>query len=156
MDSNTHSSSRAARRAALTAAIDELTAQPLDGLTDAALAEELRELQHQRDRLEGQWLRTLAAIDARGAAGADHGAPAPSTAGWLRARLRLSAGAAASLVRTARALFGGPLAGTAQALAEGELSLAHAQVLAHHTQELPAQVAAEAEPVLLEAARRLD
>jgi hypothetical protein len=156
MDSNTHSSSRAARRAALTAAIDELTAQPLDGLTDAALAEELRELQHQRDRLDGQWLRILAAVDARGAAGAEDGVPAGSTAGWLRNRLRLSAGAATSLVRTARALYRGPLTQTGQALADGELSLAHAQVLAHSTHHLPAHTTAEAEPVLLDAARRLD
>ena len=51
----------------------------------------------------------LAAVDARGAAGAEEGVQAGSTAGWLRARLRLGAGAATSLVRTARALFRGPL-----------------------------------------------
>jgi len=60
------------------------------------------------DRLEGQWLGELAALDGRGAAGADQGTPAPSTASWLRNRLHLSAGAAASAVRTARALFRGP------------------------------------------------
>ena len=59
-------------------------------------------------------------------------------------------------MRTARALFGGPLTGTAQALVDGELSPAHAQVLAHGTQDLPDHLAAEAEPVLLAAARRLD
>jgi Domain of unknown function (DUF222)/HNH endonuclease len=63
---------------------------------------------------------------------------------------------ASSLVRTARALYRGPLTQTGQALVEGEVSLAHAQVLAHHTHHLPDQVAAEAEPVLLDAARRLD
>ena len=154
MDSNTHSTSvrPRPRAGALVAAVDGLTAQDLDGLSDAALADQLRVLRRQQDRQEGQWLRTLAAIDARGAAGADQGVPAPSTAGWLRARLRLSAGTAASLVRTARALFRGPLTATAQALTDGELSLAHAQVLAAGTQELPAHVAAEAEPVLLDAA----
>jgi Domain of unknown function (DUF222) len=107
-------------------------------------------------RLDGHRLAWLAAIDARGAAGAEEGTPAASTAAWLRNRLRLSAGAAHSLVRTARALYRGPLAGTAQALTDGAISLAHAQVLAHGTHDLPAQVAAEAEPVLLDAARRLD
>ena len=68
----------------------------------------------------------------------------------------MGAGAAATAVRTARALFGGPLTATAQALVDGEISLAHAQVLAHGTQELPDHLAAEAEPVLVEAARRLD
>ena len=68
----------------------------------------------------------------------------------------MSAGAAAGCVRTARALYRGPLTATGQALTEGAISPAHAQVLAHDTQELPAHVAAEAEPVLVEAARRLD
>ena len=93
MDSNTHSTSGPDRLTALVAAVDGLTAQDLDRLTDAALADRLRVLRRQLDRQEGQWLRTLAAIDARGAAGADQGVQAPSTAGWLRARLRLSAGA---------------------------------------------------------------
>jgi hypothetical protein len=68
----------------------------------------------------------------------------------------MSAGAAASCVRTARALFRGPLTATAQALTDGTISPAHAQVLAAGTHDLPAHVAADAEPVLLEAARRLD
>jgi Domain of unknown function (DUF222)/HNH endonuclease len=156
MDSNTHSTSRPDRLPALAADLQALAATPLDQLTDAARVDRLLALQELADRLGGQWLAELAEVDARGAAGAEEGVPAPSTAAWLRARLRLSAGAAHSLVRTARALFRGPLAGTGQALVEGELSLAHAQVLAHSTQELPAQVAREAEPVLLEAARRLD
>ena len=41
-------------------------------------------------------------------------------------------------------------------MTNGELSPAHASVLAAGTHDLPAQVAVEAEPVLLEAARRLD
>jgi hypothetical protein len=104
------------------------------------------------DRLEGQWLRALATLDGLGAAGADQATPAPSTAGWLRARLRTGAGAATSAVRTARALFAGPLTRTADALTAGELSVAHAAVLAHGTSDLPEHLAAEAEPVLVEAA----
>jgi hypothetical protein len=95
-------------------------------------------------------------MDARVAAGADQGVPAGSTASWLRPRLRMNAGAAASLVRTARALYRGPLTATGQALAEGTISPAHASVLAAGTHDLPAHTAAEAEPVLLEAAGRLD
>ena len=60
------------------------------------------------------------------------------------------------MVRTARALFRGPLTATAQALTDGEISAAHASALAHGTHDLPAHVAAEAEPALLEAAGRLD
>ena len=144
------------RLAALEAEVDRLAAQDLDGLADAALAEGVLRLRRLANRVEGHWLAWLAAVDARGAAGAEQGVQAGSTAGWLRNRLRMGAGAASSLVRTARALYRGPLTGTAQALADGELSPAHAQVLAAGTHDLPDHVAAEAEPVLLEAARRLD
>jgi hypothetical protein len=104
MDSNTHSGSRADRLTALAAAVDRLAAQDLDGLADAVLAEQVLQVRRQLDRLQGQWLRALAAVDGRGAAGADHGVQAGSTAAWLRHRLRMSAGTAAGLVRTARAL----------------------------------------------------
>jgi hypothetical protein len=49
-----------------------------------------------------------------------------------------------------------PLTDTAQALAAGELSPAHAQVLAAGTHDLPDHTTADAEPVLVAAARRLD
>jgi hypothetical protein len=108
------------------------------------------------DRLEGHWLQQLATVDGRGAAGADQDQQLGSTASWLRHRLRMAAGAAASSVRTARALFRGPLTGTARALTDGVISPAHAAVLAHTTHDLPAPTTIEAEPVLLEAAGRLD
>ena len=156
MDSNTHSTSQSAGLTALVAELQELAAQPLEGLGDGARAERVRVLRGLADRLDGLWLGELAAVDARGAAGAEEGIQAGSTAGWLRARLRMGAGAAATAVRTARALFGGPLTETAQALVDGEISAAHAQVLAYGTQQLPDHLAAEAEPVLVAAARRLD
>jgi Domain of unknown function (DUF222)/HNH endonuclease len=95
-------------------------------------------------------------VDGRGAAGADIGVQAASTAAWLRGRLRAGHPQANGWVRTARALFRGPLGGTAQALAAGEISAHHAAVLAAGTQDLPASTAAEAEPVLLDVAGRLD
>jgi hypothetical protein len=160
MDSNTHSTPRPPGRpdglAALAAAVDGLAAQDLDGLADAALADRVLALRRLLDRLEGRWLAELAAVDARGAAGADQGPPAASTAGRLRNRLRMGDSAASARVRTARVLFRGPLAATAKALAAGAISAAHASVLAHGTQDLPDHLSAEAEPLLLEAARRLD
>src|SRR5918999_988766 len=165
MDSNTYSMRPPGRRSGepappglstLAAAIDELAAQDLNRLPDAVVAERVLELRRLLDRLEGHWLNELAAVDGRGAAGAEEGQQPGSTAGWLRNRLRMGAGTAASSVRTARALFRGPLTGTAQAVSDGEISVAHARVLAHGTQELPDQVTVEAEPVVVEAARRLD
>jgi len=160
MDSNTHStrgsSGGSDGLAGLAAVADELAAQDLDGLSDGVRAERVLALRRLVDRLEGQWLKELAGVDARGAAGAEQDQQLGSTAAWLRTRLRLGAGAAASCVRTARALFRGPLAATADALTGGDISVAHARVLAHGTRDLPDQVVTETEPVLVEAAGRLD
>jgi hypothetical protein len=164
MDSNTHSTrpsttapaGRPAGLSALAAELQVLADEDRDGLADAARAERVLALQGLADRLHGQLLAELADVDARGAAGAEHGVQAPSTASWLRHRLRMSPTAAASLVRTARALYRGPLTATGQALIEGTISPAHAQVLAAGTHDLPGHRAAAAEPVLLAVARRLD
>jgi hypothetical protein len=160
MESNTHSthcpSGPPDRLAGLEAVVDALATQDTGGLPDAVRAEQVQRLRRLLDRLEGHWLQELAAVDAAGAAGADQGQQAGATAAWLRHRLRMGAGAASTAVRTARALFRGPLTATAQALTNGEISPAHAAAVAHGTHDLPAQVAAEAEPVLLDAARRLD
>jgi Domain of unknown function (DUF222) len=156
MDSNTYSAGPSEELAALAATLEGLAAQDLTGLSDATRAERVLRLRRLLDRLEGHWLNELATLDACGAAGAEQGVQAGSTAGWLRARLRMGAGAASSAVRTARALFRGPLTATGQALTDGELTPAHASVLAAGTHQLPNQVTVEAEPVLVEAARRLD
>ena len=121
----------------LAAADQALAVEDLDQLTDAALDEQLLALQRWADRLHGHCLRRLAAVDARGAAGADHGIRAASTAGWLRNRLRMSAAAAHEAVQTARALFRGPLVETAQALTSGQISPAHARALAQGTRQVP-------------------
>jgi Domain of unknown function (DUF222)/HNH endonuclease len=140
----------------LEAAIQDLAGHDVDRLPDGVAAARVLALRRLLDRLEGHWLRELAAVDCRGAAGAEGDALFLSTASWLRDRLRLGAGAARRAVHTARALYRGPLAGTASALAAGEISGAHAAVLAAGTSDLPLHTTMEAEPVLLEAARRLD
>ena len=93
--------------ATLAAAV-ELASQDLGGLPDPVAAEQLLGLRRLLDRLEGHRLAELAAVDARGAAGAEADLQAGSTAGWLRARLRMGAGAASGAVRTARAVRRGP------------------------------------------------
>ena len=156
MESNTHSARRPGRLGPLEAAKQTLATEDLDQLTASALAQDTAGLRRLLDGLEGEWLRRLAAIDARGAAGADQDQAALSTASWLRNRLRLSAGTARSNVRTARALFGGPLPETAAALTAGDISLTHAQVVAEGTRGLQEHVQLEADPVLVELAGRLD
>src|SRR6266705_3702173 len=163
MDANTSSTveptsepARAAGLARLVNAIDQLAAEDPAALPDPLAAEEVLALRRQLDRLEAVWQRALAALDGRGAAGAETGAAAPSTAGWLRARLRLDRGAAGGHVRVARALHRGRLPATAAAALAGELSPQHTRVLADGLAGLPAGVAGAAEPVLLDAARHLD
>jgi hypothetical protein len=140
----------------LAAGVAALAACDPDEHGDAALAAQVLALRRLADQLDGAWLRLLAAVDARGAAGAEHGVAALSTAGWLRAALRMSAAGAGRAVRTARALHRGPLKRTARALAGGQVSAEHAVVLAETTAELPPAQVAEAEGVLVDAARRLD
>jgi hypothetical protein len=94
--------------AALEATVDRVIAQDLDRLGEAALADHARELRRLIDRLEDIWLQELAAVDRLGAAGADQGEVAPSTADWLSARLDISSAAANSWVRIARARYPGP------------------------------------------------
>ena len=156
MESNIHSIREPVGLGRLAAAVEDLAAQDLTHLADGEAAARVLVLRRLVDRLEGQWLRELAAVDGRGAAGANQDAHADSTAGWLRGRLRAGHRQASGWVRTARALFRGPLSGTGRALAAGELSVAHAAVLAAGTQDLPAATVAEAEPVLLGVAGRLD
>jgi hypothetical protein len=138
--------------------LDKLAGRPRDrdGSSGPLRIQRAKRLRWLADRLEGQWLKELADLDTVGAAATDPQAPAASTASWLRRQLRMGAGAAGDAVRTARALFRGPLTQTADALVRGQLSPAHARVLANGTRQLPDPVAADAEPVLLAAAARLD
>ena len=157
MDSNTHSGSRPDWLAALTADLDGLAAEDLDRLPDTVRADRVMVLRGLADRIEGQWLKELAGVDARGAAGAEQGLQAGSTASWLRA----PAADGGRGGRQCRADRPGPVRWPPdrrppRRWSTGELSPAHAQVLAHGTQDLPDHLTAEAEPVLVAAARRLD
>jgi hypothetical protein len=101
MDSNTYSTRPADCVTALAMVVEQLAAEDRGGLSDAVRAERVLVLRRLLDRLEGHWLAELAAVDACGAAGAEDGVQVGSTAGWLRTRLRMGAGAAHSAVRTA-------------------------------------------------------
>jgi len=110
------------------------------------------ELQRQLNRLEAQYLRRLEAFDRRGGARVD--GPV-STAGWLRCRNQLGPGAAHERVQVARALAD-RLPATAGALAAGDISYRHAAVLVHGSADLPPHAVVEAEPDLVEKARRFN
>src|SRR6266508_4390953 len=127
MDSNTSSTELPVALGPLASAVEALAEEDLTRLPDAHAAQRVLALRSLMERLEGQWLRELAAVDARGAAGAEQGVQAPSTAGWLRRRARLGAADAHQRLRLARG-----------------------------TQGLPGSTVVDAEPVLVAAACRLD
>ena len=54
----------------LAAAVDALATEDLARLPDSEAAQRVLTLRPLVDRLEGQWLRELAGVDGRGAAGA--------------------------------------------------------------------------------------
>jgi uncharacterized protein DUF222 len=141
--------------AALVAAVDGLAAQDLTGLPDAVRAERVLVLRRLLDRLKAtgwpSWPPWTPV-----------GRPAPKPA-WRRTRPPAGCGPGWGWAPGRPphdphrpGPVPRPLAQTAQALTDGELSVAHASVLAHGTHDLPTQVTVEAEPVLVEAARRLD
>ena len=131
--------------------LDRLLAVEVAGLPDSALAADLVGLRVAVSRLESEFARRLVVFDRRGAAGVTG---AVSTAAWLRQACRLSAGEASERVRTARVLAD-DLAVSADALAGGIISYAHARVLASAAGELPAESLPTVEPILVEAARHL-
>jgi Domain of unknown function (DUF222)/HNH endonuclease len=140
---------------ALRDAVAALAAEDVDGLSEAALARDLPRLRRLVDGMEAQWLRRLEAFDRRGGAAAEG---AVSTGAWVRSACRLAAGPARGRVELARALAGLP--DTAAALAAGDISPSHAELIAAALAELAeaggAELAAETEPALVDLARAID
>jgi Domain of unknown function (DUF222) len=135
----------------LGSAIDELAAEDLEATPTAVLADDLVELARARERLDAEWLRRLAAFDARGGAGDDE---VLSTQCWVRRHCRLTAGAARERVSVARRLDEVPE--TAVAFAAGEIGYGHVRQLSAAAAAVNSDVWAESEPVLVDAARTLD
>lgn len=117
------------------------------GLPAAAVAEEITAAVRYLDRLTGQVLRWIAALDASG--GADVVGCA-STVQFARQFLRMLPHNAKRTVATARALR--TMGATAQALQDGAISADHTAVIAHAATRLTDEQAAAAEPVLVTAA----
>ncbi|HMA46584.1 MAG TPA: DUF222 domain-containing protein, partial [Frankiaceae bacterium] len=136
----------------LASAIDELAGEDLHALGGAALGDSIVELTGLLGRLQAERLRRLAVFDAAGGAAASG---ARGTAGWLRWRCRTGAGQAATQVSVARALDR-TLPGTRAALAAGDISFEHARVLVYATADVPAELVAAAEPMLVDHAHSLE
>ena len=135
--------------------IDELLGLEPVRLADEQVLTSLEAVERTRRRLEAQRLALIAQVEQRGLA-LEQGAT--STAGFVRARLGAGPRESARLVRLATDVAAEPAARTA--LATGEVSAEHAQVIVRTLGGLPASVPSDvrgrAETLLLEWARAFD
>ena len=131
-------------------AVDAL-AEEVERLHPSGLGEELVEIRRAADRLESVFVAALRRFE-RGREYLAEGAVSP--VGWLRWSCRLSAGAAKDRLALARRLE--ELPGSEEAFKSGELGYQHSVLLARTADRIGSQAVREQEPVLLEAAARLD
>jgi hypothetical protein len=128
-----------------------LQREDLTGLPGEALGDDLIDLRRQIERLEAEFLRRLRHFDRTQAYSATG---ALSAASWLRWKCKLAGSTAADRVRIARRLE--ELPQTTRAFAEGEINLQQVAVITRTVEEVGAEMAKDAEPILLEAAEKLD
>jgi Domain of unknown function (DUF222)/HNH endonuclease len=132
----------------LESVLDELEAQDLGSLPDAALEENFARLQRSAERIEVLRLRHLAQLDDRQPYLRDGYL---SISSWFAQRHRVAYSTAIRDVRMARALEAMPK--TREALAAGDISGSAARVLSE-ARETDHEAFTEAEPLLVEAATR--
>jgi hypothetical protein len=132
-------------------AVAAVRAEPIDGLHDTALGERIVALARAIDALQGDRARCVAGFERQRGHRTEG---ATSMVAWAIARCRMSPGAAAEMVCTARQLE--ELPETARALREGEIGYPHASVIARTAGDIGAGVVREAEADLLTRARGFD
>ena len=128
-------------------ALDRLAAEPLAGVD----GDELARLHRLETRLQAEFARRLERFDREGGCAVDGSL---TTGAWLRGRCHLTPGAAKLRVMVARGLRA--LEGTAAAFAAGDITYSHAVGVVRTASQVGAPLVADAEPILLEAARQLD
>src|SRR5438477_783253 len=132
------------------AAVDDYAAE-LRRVEGARLGEGLIETRALKDRVEAVFAEGLRRFDQSGEYAADG---AIDLVAWLRAKCKLSGGAAAERVGIARQLQHLPQ--TSQAFATGELGYQHVAVLARTAEHLGAAIVRKAEGSLLALADTMD
>jgi hypothetical protein len=131
----------------LTLAVEAFADADIASLSDDCLGDELTTMRRGIDRLEAEFSRRLVrfeAIEGYQAAGS------ANLISWLRTACRMGTSAAARRLHIARQLM--ELPGTATAWRRGEISTGHAAVIGRTVDDMGAERARSAEPLLLEAA----
>ncbi len=114
-------------------AVTGLQSEDLHGVDSGSLLTDVADLRRLADQVEGEWLRRVGEVHARGAADV---VGAGSTKAFLRGTCLVSPSEASKAVATASALPS-TCEATADALAAGAIGLAHAQVITKVISDLP-------------------
>lgn len=137
--------------AGVSVAVDAGAEQDVYATPVPVLADEVVQLHRQLARLQGQIACRVAALDLiTGGQVEGH----ITTASWLRDACLTTHEYASSLVRNSRTLDTRPA--SSAALQTGSISYSHARVVAATLGDLPTDCHDSAEPILLEAAQKLD
>jgi Domain of unknown function (DUF222)/HNH endonuclease len=135
----------------LTRVVDALQRLDVGRVPDGSLCEHIAGLRQQLDRLESVFTEQVAVVHERGAASA---LGFVTSAAFLRQTCRFTTGAARGRIDLGLQLRDQPA--VAEAFAEGAISYAHAALVMKTLNALPDRLAAEALPVMVQAARILD
>src|SRR6266849_2714906 len=131
--------------------LDQLAGENLNSAPAESMGDDQVALQRIVNRVQAEGLRRLRRFDS-GQGYAPSGAL--SARAWLRWQLNLTATTASERVAISRKLAA--LANTEQALAEGDISYRHAVLIAETASQLGEKFEAQAETILVDAAKELD
>jgi hypothetical protein len=131
--------------------LERLQAEDISESSQASLGEELKDLFRHRNQCDAEIQRRLYRLDKTRAYESDGSLTAKA---WLRWNCHLTHAAASDRVEVARQMQSLPL--TTQALAAGKISYQHAALIARTAQRLGKLWPADAEEILLRAAKEVD
>jgi Domain of unknown function (DUF222)/HNH endonuclease len=131
--------------------LQRLRDEELEAVPAALMGDDIQELRRHINGCEAECTRRLRRFDK----GGGYAATAALTAkAWLRWKCNFSPAAAADRVAVARELEGLPQA--TQAFADGDISYAHAAMIARTSEKLGDKMESNAETILVTAAKELD
>ena len=131
--------------------LQRLRQEDLFAVPAAAMGDDLQELRRLSNGIEAELTRRLHRFDKGGGYAAT---PALTAKAWLRWKCNFSPAAAANRVAVARGLADLPLA--TEAFADGDISYPHAAMIARTAEKLGDKMEANAETILVTAAKELD
>jgi len=132
-------------------ALEHLREEDLQAVPASAMGPDLEELRRLGNMLEAESVRRLHRFDSGGGYESTQALTAKS---WLRWKCNFSPAAAAGRVAVARELAELPQA--TQAFADGDISYAHAAMIARTAEKLGDKMESNAETILVTAAKELD